>query len=303
MATIFILEDGLLSTLSELEEQLTRLVGERYPIRKMKDLADLQSNLTGLRQALVVFSASITDMVTVMDTCRIIMPGVAFMVILDGAHIENFPVLEMDCHVVTPALPDFVLLGQLSAAIRQSELLANLADFSQIDEVTNLFNRRYFMQRLSVEISMSRRHLSPLCCVVVGVNLYQMYLDSYGYSFINALLRFVADKISGMVRYEDVVARIGDGEISILLARSTEKGAKVFTSRLVHALNTSNFKYGTYEEEVTVCAGVAGYPLPDFSGADADMVVRYARHALHQARSSQNEEDKVQLFSEIRPTF
>ena len=130
-----------------------------------------------------------------------------------------------------------------------------------------------------------------------------MYLDSYGYNFINALLRFLGDRVSGMVRHEDIVARIGDGEIAILLSRSTEKGAKVFTGRMVKGLNALVFKYGAYEEEVLVCAGVAGFPLPEFSGADADTMVRYARHALHQAKTSENPEEKVQLFSEIHPAF
>jgi diguanylate cyclase (GGDEF)-like protein len=159
------------------------------------------------------------------------------------------------------------------------------------------------MQRLGEEISLSRRHLSPLCCVVVGINLYQVYLDSYGYNFINALLRFLADKIGGMIRHEDIVARLGDDEIALLLPRSSEKGAKIITDRLVQQLNEAIFKFGNYEEEVSVCAGIAGYPLSDGSSADADVIIRYARHALHQARNTDHDDSGVQLFSEIKPAL
>jgi diguanylate cyclase (GGDEF)-like protein len=307
MTSIFVLEDGLRSVSEalpeELRTQLARLVGERYPVELSVNLPALQARLVKQRQAVVFFSAPSADALSIVDACRTLTPGVAFVEILQDAQAQDFSVFGMDCHFLPLPLDDFTLMGQLSSAIRQGELLATLADSSQIDEVTNLFNRRYFMQRLSEEISLSRRHLSPFCCVVVGIPLYQMYLDSYGYNFINALLRFLGDRVSGMVRHEDIVARIGDGEIAILLSRSTEKGAKVFTGRMVKGLNALVFKYGAYEEEVLVCAGVAGFPLPEFSGADADTMVRYARHALHQAKTSENPEEKVQLFSEIHPAF
>lgn len=307
MATIFILENGLSSVSEalpgELKNQLARLVGDRYPLEVVSDLTALHACLLKQRQAVVLLSDTPKNVLSLINACRTLMPGVAFVAIIKDDQAQDFPALEMDCHFVTLPLEDFSLLSQLSAAVRQSEILATLADSTQIDEVTNLFNRRYFMQRLSEEISLSRRHVSPFCCVVVGIPLYQMYLDSYGYHFINAILRYLGDRITGMVRHEDIVARIGDGEIAILLSRSTEKGAKVFTSRLVQGLNASTFKYGAYEEEVVVCAGVAGYPLPEFSGADADTMVRYARHALHQAKSTDDPEEKVQLFSEIRPAF
>jgi diguanylate cyclase (GGDEF)-like protein len=303
MTAIYVLAEGFSSPINELEHQLAILVGDRYTVETVDTLASLQAQLSQVKQAVVFFSASPETMLTVIHQCRSALPGTAFVAVVPDGKNSDIPVLEMDCHFIKRPLDSFSILGQVAAATRQCQLLAAVADNTQSDEVVNLFNRRYLMQRLSEEISLSRRHLSPLCCVVVGVNLYQVYLDSYGYNFINALLRFLGEKIGGMIRHEDIIARIGDDEIAVLLPRSTEKGAKIFTSRLVKSLNASIFKYGTYEEEISVCAGVAGYPLPDCAGADADVVVRYARHALHQARHAAQDEEKFQLFSEIRPAL
>ena len=303
MTAIFVLTDGLAIAPDVLESHLEAVVGSRSPIRRVAQVADLQEQLPPDKKAVVFFSAPAETALELIESCRSMKPGTAFVLITEPEQLVDKAEAELDCHLLRQPFDSVELLSRFNAANRQSELLYTLADCSQTDEVTNLHNRRYYIQRLSKEISLSRRHLSPLCCVVIGVNLYQMYLDSYGYGFINALLRFLADKISGIVRHEDIVARIGDDEIAVLLSRSTEKGAKIFTTRLVHDLNAAIFKYGTYEEEVSVCAGVAGYPLPDFPGADADTVIRYARHALHQAKTSADETKKVQLFSEIRPAL
>lgn len=303
MTIIYILAEGFASPPTELGGQLAMLTGERYTIETLNTRGELQAQLARVKQAVVFFSSQPANLLAVMGECRSVLPNVSFVAVLEEGTPVDIPVLDMDCHFLRRPFDGFALLNQLASAVRQCELLAAVTDADQADEVVNLLNRRYLIQRLGEEISLSKRHLSPLCCVVLGINLYQVYLDSYGYNFINALLRFLGDKIGGMIRHEDIVARIGDDEIAILLPRSTEKGAKIFTDRLVQHLNAAMFKYGTYEEGVSVCAGVAGYPLPDCSNADADMIIRYARHALHQARNADHDESGVQLFSEIKPAL
>ena len=302
MTAIYVLAEGFSAPPTELERQLSHLVGDRYTVETIETLSALQAELLKVKQAVVFFAAQTEQLLSMIHECRAVLPGTALVAVVPDDQTDDIALLELDCHFLRQPFDQFSLLSRISTALRQCELLMAVADTMQTDEVVNLFNRRYLMLRLSEEISLSRRHLSPLCCVVIGIELYQVYLDSYGYNFINALLRFLGDKIGSMARHEDIIARIGDDEIAILLPRSTEKGARIFTSRLVNNLNASVFKYGAYEEEVSVCAGVAGYPLADGSTADADVIVRYARHALHQAKQTEQEE-RFQLFSEIRPAL
>jgi diguanylate cyclase (GGDEF)-like protein len=304
MATIYVLSEPSLYDAETLTALLEEMSAGRYGVEAVPSADELLAKLEESRQAVVFFSAPAIKLVTFVQQCRSALPGTAFVAVVSESDVTNIPVFETDCHFLLRPYDAFQVMSQLASAVRQSELMAAIADGSHIDEVTNLFSRRYFLQRLSEEISLSKRHLSPLCCVVVGVSMYQIYLDSYGYDFINALLRYLSDQINGMTRHEDITARIGDNEIAILLPRSTEKGAKVFTSRLIQTLNLATFKYGGYVEEVNVSAGVAGYPLADGTPGDADTMVRYARHALHQARCSEpDDEPPVRLFSEIKPVI
>ena len=304
MTFIYVLSDELSSHSGSLAFRAAEAVGERYPVQGFNTERELLDKLPDSRQAIVLLKAEPAKLVPFIQLCRSALPGTAIIVALpDALPTLEIPVLDMDCHLLPAGFSDFDLLSRIASAVRQSELLATLADRAQLDEVTNLFNRQYFMQRLSEEISLARRHVSPLCCVIVSVDYYRMYLDSYGYSFINALLRFLADRINGLVRHEDILARVGDDEIAILLPRSTEAGAKIFTSRLVESLNQLVFNCGAYAEDIAVSAGLVGYPLSDFPNADADTLVRYGRHALHQAKVDPDESLKVRLFSEIRPAL
>ncbi len=303
MTTIYLLADECLPDVSELEKHLKASTAKRYVIERVPGVDALRDYLAGSMQA-VVFSGTPADHMTVLtQQCRAVLPATAFVSVIDSQDTDNAPILETDCHFLRRPYDSFMVLNELSSAIRQCELLATLSGSAQLDEVTNLYSRRYFMQRLGEEISLSKRHLSPLCCVIIGISLYQMYLDSYGYDFMHGLFRFVADKIGSSIRHEDLAAHISDDEIAILLPRSTEKGARVFTNRLILDLNASVFRYGGYEEELSVCAGLIGYPLPENLPADADTLIRYGRHALHQARCSEDEHVRIRLFSEIRPAF
>lgn len=308
MTAIYLLDNGQLKEADALAERIRTVTGERYAVERAPDIESLRDNLGEWRQVVIFFSSAPEAMAALVHQCRTVLPGSAFIALVEPGQTGKIDVLEIDCHFLEKNCSDFALLNQISTAVRQAELLSTVSDSAQLDEVTNLFNRRYFIQRLGEEMSLAKRHLSPLCVVALGISFYQMYLDSYGYDFINALLRYMADKTGTLIRHEDIVARIGDDEIGILLPRSTEKGAKVFTNRLLLNLNASTFKYGGYEEELSVCAGVAGFPLPDDTGSDsskvdADTVIRYARHALHQAKCGDEEHVRMQLFSEIKPVI
>jgi diguanylate cyclase (GGDEF)-like protein len=289
---------------AQLAFRVAETVGERYPVQAIQTERALLDKLSDSRQAIVIAALAIGEITPLIPLCRGVLPGTAFIAVLPESGVASeLPILDMDCHLLPFGFSDFDLLSRVASALRQTELLATLAGSAQIDEVSNLLNRRFFIQRLGEELSLARRHASPLCCVVLSLDCYRMYLDSYGYHFINALLRFLGDKINGMIRHEDMVARLGDDEIAILLPRSSEAGAKVFTIRLVTMLNQLVFSDGSYTEDVVVSAGLVGYPLADSEQADADTVIRYGRHALHQAKANDDESQKVCLFSEIRPAF
>ncbi|WP_303674096.1 GGDEF domain-containing protein [Vampirovibrio chlorellavorus] len=284
--------------------RLTTLVGDRFPIKTPNSEAALLEQLWDAPQAVIFSDLPLTELTALLERCRFARAATALIGLLPAAsHDAPLPVLDIDCHWVSATGSDFEWLNSLSGAIRQAELLAALSESAQRDEVSNLFSRPYFMSRLTGELSLAKRHQAELSLMVLGLDCYQIYLDSYGYQFVNALLRFLGEQIIGMIRHEDVMARIGDDEIGILLPRSTEAGARTLAARMVTTLNTQVFQQGGYTEEVLVSAGIVSYPLRDARCEDADTLMRYGRHALYHSKADADDLPRVCLFSEIVPTL
>ncbi len=286
--------------------QMQEMLGEQGAIVRVPDGDSLKTALAGISQAVVCFAVPPGEIALRIQSIRAVLPATAFIAVLSADDFSHTEFMQNDCVYLTPPYDRFQLINALTASIRQAELLATLTDGAQHDEIENLYNRRYFLKRLGEEVSLSRRHLSPLCCVILGINGYTFYVDSYGYEFVRALLHHIAGLVAELTRHEDIVARLGDDELGILLPRSTEKGAKVFITRLVEKLGQQSFSFGNYTEQISLCAGLAGYPAQDGVALDADAIVRYGRHALHQARFQEDESEdapKVVLFSEIKPSF
>lgn len=208
---------------------------------------------------------------------------------------------DWDCLFIQRPLNEFALKSIVAAALRQAKLLVSLATVAQFDETIGLFNHRYFMSHLVDGLALVRRHQEQFACVVFSVQYYEMLLDTYGYEFIHALYKYLAGIIQDHIRQEDVMARVGDEEIGLLLFKSDEQGAKSLTQRIMKTVAKKPFQFKTEEEHIALSAGIFGFPAVAMPGADADMVIRYARHALHQAKKQPEDKEGIVIFSQMYP--
>jgi two-component system cell cycle response regulator len=110
----------------------------------------------------------------------------------------------------------------------EAELQQKLFDSSTRDGLTQLYNRRYFDERLVAEIAYARRHATPLCLIMIDVDRFKAINDALGHLVGDSVLRAVAGEVVRVVRTEDVVARYG-GEELVVLARATghDAGARL----------------------------------------------------------------------------
>lgn len=286
-------------------ERLTALLGDRYPIKSPTSETALLEQLWDAPQAVVFSDLPASELPTLLERCRFARSATTLVGVLPAAsNLDPEALLTLGCHLISEKASDFEWLNTLGGAIREAQLLGSLSECSQRDEVSNLFSRPYFMTRLTGELSLAKRHQAELSLVVLGLDCYQIYLDSYGYRFVNGLLRFLGEQIIGLIRHEDVMARIGDDEIGILLPRTTETGAKTLAARMVKTLNAQAFSHNGYTEEILVSAGVVAFPVADTACEDADTLLRYGRHALYQSKADEEDDlPRVCLFSEIVPTL
>ncbi len=158
------------------------------------------------------------------------------------------------------------LLRELSRRNAAEVLLQRLAT---IDGLTGLRNRRCFDEMLEIEVRRGARGGRPLALLMIDVDHFKAYNDSYGHSAGDAALRAVAAILSGEpLRSSDIVARVGGEEFAVLAADTDLAGGARLAERIRCAVRERRLPHvGSRMGLVTVSIGVAC--LRDEGAADA----------------------------------
>lgn len=167
----------------------------------------------------------------------------------------------------------------LQQANRELDLL------SMVDQVTGLANRRRFDEALNDEWRRGIRSGAPLALVMIDVDFFKAFNDSYGHQPGDLCLRYVCSAIRSVVRRPgDLVARYGGEEIAALLPNSTLAGARVLAESMRKAVEGLNIPHAgsTVSRWVTVSAGVA-FLVPVATVPPAELVAQ-ADRALYRAK-------------------
>lgn len=130
------------------------------------------------------------------------------------------------------------------------------------DGLTGLYNRRFFDESFKAEFARAQRQNTPLTLVMLDVDYFKRYNDTYGHTAGDNVLITVANALkSQATRMSDIVARYGGEEFVVILPDCEAKGGAAIAERLraaVAALNIKHEKSGA-TGFVTISVGVATY--------------------------------------------
>lgn len=134
---------------------------------------------------------------------------------------------------------------------------AALRRLSYTDVLTELANRRFFMERLEAETRRAECMQRPFCLVLLDVDHFKQVNDRFGHPVGDDVLRAIAATMTTSLRCPtDLPARVGGEEFAILLADTHLSGAKVACERLASCLRALEFSAREYTFRVTVSMGV-----------------------------------------------
>ncbi len=170
-------------------------------------------------------------------------------------------------------------------------LNTHLASLARRDGLTNLYNHRTLMERLSEEIARAKRCGTPLSLVFGDLDHFKAYNDGMGHPKGDECLVAVARILSGESgeevhgRASDIVARYGGEEFVLLLPETDRSGARIKAERLRGAVEKYNFQGAENlpTGRLTISFGVASFPA---DAATADELVSRADEALFSAKHS-----------------
>ncbi|MEW5917159.1 MAG: diguanylate cyclase [Gemmatimonadota bacterium] len=174
------------------------------------------------------------------------------------------------------------LNAELESRVRertlQLEKLANeLEALSLTDQLTGLSNRRAFDQKLAEEVRLSVRHRTPLSLVLLDIDHFKQYNDTFGHPAGDDVLRAMGQVLRDHTRTTDCAARWGGEEFALLLRHTAEGGALVVAERIRNAVAAAAWNH----REITVSVGVSTL-LRD--SADGGSLLADADQALYDAK-------------------
>ncbi len=171
---------------------------------------------------------------------------------------------------------------RLDAAYKELESTnTRLKETSFKDEVTGLYNRRFFTVRLEEEISRHRRFNHPVSIVLVDLDGFKAVNDDLGHAVGDDTLRDVAQILMKHSRGINVVSRYGGDEFAILLVETSKAGARLYAERIREVIERFRF---SHDKPVTASLGVASMPEDDV--ATAEELFKMTDEALYVAKRS-----------------
>jgi len=170
--------------------------------------------------------------------------------------------------------------NQVAVALENAQLYQRTKELSSRDELTGLFNRRYFFENLETEIQRARRYRRAFTILMLDLDQFKHYNDTHGHLVGDQVLRQGGEILLANTRRADVVARFGGEEFVIMLPEIDKEAG----GRVAEKIRVKIAEYPFHGRErqpggqLTVTIGVATYPVDSDNGME---LVDVADRALY----------------------
>lgn len=150
------------------------------------------------------------------------------------------------------------------------------------DGLTDLYNHRYFQEQMIMQVANCRRYNSKFSLILIDIDFFKKFNDTFGHQSGDAVLRQVAQKLKKNVRSSDFVCRYGGEEMSIILPNTDKNEAVITAQKICDAVAEIPLKLaGDKESIVTISLGVATFPE---DGETPSEIIDHADKGLYYAK-------------------
>lgn len=187
----------------------------------------------------------------------------------------------------------FGIANQLLLAIDNNRIYQE----SMIDTLTNIYNLRYFQERLALEFKRTKQTTKPLSVLMIDVDFFKKFNDNFGHATGDAVLKQVAEAIVNTLRETDTGARYGGEEFVVILPETDSLSAMVTAERIRKKIESIPLKVGDANLKITASIGAACYP--EFCKSLND-IVSCADSAMYQAKEAGRNNSKFYFSDESK---
>jgi two-component system cell cycle response regulator len=152
-----------------------------------------------------------------------------------------------------------------------------------IDGLTQVYNKRYFLESLEREMGRAQRYTRDLSLLLFDIDHFKAVNDTYGHLAGDYVLKQLAVEIKRRIRREDILARYGGEEFAIVLPELDHDNAMHFAEKIRRIAAEAKFRFDETDIPVTVSVGVTTL---EPSVQDAAAFIKHADEALYRAKSN-----------------
>jgi diguanylate cyclase (GGDEF)-like protein len=164
------------------------------------------------------------------------------------------------------------------------------------DDLSGLYNHRFFHELLTGEIEAAERYRHPVSVIMLDVDNFKTINDTHGHQIGDAVLRTVGQYLLRTSRASDIPARYGGDEFVILLRDTTIDGAKIRAKAICSEIATTPIQFDGISVDITVSVGVAGYHQR--APVSKNQLINLADKAMYQSKRDGRNRVSVQEESD-----
>jgi diguanylate cyclase (GGDEF)-like protein len=181
---------------------------------------------------------------------------------------------------------DFIKIGRtifkfLSGNNIENSYHEEIYRLTTIDGLTQIYNKRYFLETLEREISRAHRYRRELSLIMFDIDHFKKINDTYGHLAGDYVLKQLASVIKSRIRREDIMARYGGEEFAIILPEIDSFNSSQFAEKIRRLVEKTIFKFEETRIPVTISVGVGS--LGNESQSPVDFI-KVADDKLYEAK-------------------
>lgn len=179
-----------------------------------------------------------------------------------------------------------ISVEELTARIQA--ILGRITESNELilqDELTKVYNRRYFLRRLDEEIARDSQNGNNFTIAMLDIDYFKTVNDTYGHLAGDETLKFIVNKLKENLRNTDIICRFGGDEFIILLPDMKKEDARKVIERIRGNIASDSIKCSQSNQLVQVTCSVGVSTFPE-NGCSAEQLIKSADENLYLAKQS-----------------
>jgi diguanylate cyclase (GGDEF)-like protein len=180
----------------------------------------------------------------------------------------------------------FTLVGNAAVALNRARLYRQMELLAITDGLTQLINHKHFQVILEKEIERSKRYKRPVSLLIMDIDHFKSFNDTYGHPVGDLVLKEIAQCIREALRVNDTAARYGGEEFAVIIPENDERGAFQTAERIRQAIERKVIQSGNDLLHVTISIGCACFP--SHAGTQRNLIERADKALYYSKRTGRN---------------